>query len=303
MDESDNLVDRFVSDTLRFDTISNSPITSVSGIYRGMKKAGITVSMDGHGVDEMLYGYRDMLYKLYYHYYREGNSSKCKELKDIIIPTYDESGRANAAQNLNIMEQLADSRIKRLKNKIGRFLRGQKTNNIDFTIHPDMQLLGDNYDFSGCSYPDQVLLNETFVNSLPTIFRDFDRSGMMNSVEIRMPFMDWRIVTYLFSLPVESKIGNGFNKLIVREAMKGRMAEAIRTRKHKIGIGSPVEKWVKDDMKEWILDQFHSQSFRESPITVGRNFKEILMKQYKNESLNLKDCQKIWMEINLQLLK
>jgi hypothetical protein len=98
-------------------------------------------------------------------------------------------------------------------------------------------------------------------------------------------------------------VGNGFNKLIVREAMKGRMAETIRTRKHKIGIGSPVEKWVKEDMKEWILDQFHSQSYRKNPITVGKNFKETLVKQYKEDTLNLKDCQKIWMEINLQLLK
>jgi len=303
VDESDNLVDRIVSDTLRFDTISSSPITSVSGVYRGMKKAGITVSMDGHGVDEMLYGYRDMLYKLYYHFYKLGNRSRYTELKDIILPTYNETDRPNAALNLENLEKLAGSRVRQLKNKIGRLLKGNKTDNHDFTMHPDMQRMGENYDFSACSFEDRVVLNETFVQTLPTIFRDFDRAGMMNSVEIRMPFMDWRIVTYLFSLPFDSKVGNGFNKLIVREAMKGRMAETIRTRKHKIGIGSPVEKWVKEDMKEWILDQFHSQSYRENPITVGKNFKETLVKQYKEDTLKLKDCQKIWMEISLQLLK
>jgi asparagine synthase (glutamine-hydrolysing) len=181
-------------------------------------------------------------------------------------------------------------------------VRGEKKDENNFVLPDELAGLGENYNFSGRSFEDQLVLNETFIYTLPNIFRDFDRAGMMNSVEIRMPFMDWRIVTYLFSLPVESKLGNGFNKLIVREAMKGKMAEYIRTRKHKIGIGSPVEKWVKEDMKEWILDQFHSQAFRENPITVGRNFEEDLVKQYKDGTLDTKACQKIWIEINAQLL-
>ena len=146
-------------------------------------------------------------------------------------------------------------------------------------------------------------MNETIVYTLPSILRDFDRAGMMNGVEIRMPFMDWRIVTFLFSLPVTSKIGNGYNKLLVREAMKGKMSEAIRTRTHKIGIGSPVEKWVKTDMKEWILDHFHSKAFQDNPLTQDKKFGESLFKEYNDNSLDLRKCQKIWVEINAQLLK
>lgn len=301
-DESKDLVNRIVSDTIRFDTVLPQPITSVSGIYRGMKKAGISVSMDGHGVDEMLYGYRDMLYKLFYYYYRQGNQKKYNELKEIILPTYDDKSRPNAILNLENLTKLGDSRLRQWKNRLGRLVRGEKKDENNFELPVALAGVGENYDFSERSFEDQLVLNETFIYTLPNIFRDFDRAGMMNSVEIRMPFMDWRIVTYLFSLPLESKLGNGFNKLIVREAMKGKMAESIRTRKHKIGIGSPVEKWVKDDMKEWILDQFHSQAFKQNPITVGRNFEDDLVKQYKNQTLDLKACQRIWIEINAQLL-
>jgi asparagine synthase (glutamine-hydrolysing) len=56
-------------DTKRFDSLGVAPITSISSIYRGMKENGIKVSLDGHGVDEMLYGYRDMIHNLFYYFY------------------------------------------------------------------------------------------------------------------------------------------------------------------------------------------------------------------------------------------
>jgi len=302
VDDEKDLVQRIISDTIRFDTVSYTPITSVSGIYRGMKKAGITVSMDGHGVDEMLYGYRDMLYKLFYHHYKKGNVKEYSNLKNIIIPTYDDISRPNAIQNIDNLMRLGNSKWRQIKHKIGNYVRHQK-DEFDFTLPKELLGLGDNYDFSHLPFEDQLVLNETFVYTLPSILRDFDRAGMMNGVEIRMPFMDWRIVTFLFSLPVTSKIGNGFNKLLVREAMKGKMSEAIRTRTHKIGIGSPVEKWVKTDMKEWILDHFHSKAFQENPLTLDKKFGESLFKEYNDNSLDLRKCQKIWVEINAQLLR
>ena len=36
---------------------------------------------------------------------------------------------------------------------------------------------------------------------LPTILRNFDRLSMAHGVEVRMPFMDWRLVTYALALP------------------------------------------------------------------------------------------------------
>ena len=49
-------------------------------------------------------------------------------------------------------------------------------------------------------------------NIMPTLLRNYDRYSMINSVEIRMPFMDYRIVNFVNSLPYSSKIGNGFTK-------------------------------------------------------------------------------------------
>ena len=42
-------------------------------------------------------------------------------------------------------------------------------------------------------------------NVLPTILRNFDRLSMAHGIEVRMPFMDWRLVTYTMSLPEASE--------------------------------------------------------------------------------------------------
>jgi asparagine synthetase B (glutamine-hydrolysing) len=59
---------------------------------------------------------------------------------------------------------------------------------------------------------------------LPTILRNFDRVSMAHGVEVRMPFMDWRLVTCAMVLPDDSKLADGQTKMIARRAMQGRIA-------------------------------------------------------------------------------
>ena len=54
---------------------------------------------------------------------------------------------------------------------------------------------------------------------LPTILRNFDRVSMAHGIEVRMPFMDWRLVTYTMELPDSSKAADGYSKMIARRAM------------------------------------------------------------------------------------
>jgi asparagine synthase (glutamine-hydrolysing) len=89
---------------------------------------------------------------------------------------------------------------------------------------------------------------------LPAILRNFDRLSMAHGVEIRMPFMDWRLVRFIMSLPEESKIAGGVTKRVAREAMRNRIPETIRTSKLKIGFNSPMPKWMAGPLRSWALD-------------------------------------------------
>ena len=104
---------------------------------------------------------------------------------------------------------------------------------------------------------------------LPTILRSYDRASMAHGIEVRMPFMDWRLVSLGFALPEASKIGGGYTKRVLREAMRGLMPEEIRLRTNKIGFTSPLDQWGRGALRNWLLDTVSSRRFLESAVWNG----------------------------------
>ncbi len=103
----------------------------------------------------------------------------------------------------------------------------------------------------------------------PWIMHDFEAASMGNGVEIRAPFLDWRLVCYGFSLPAEAKIKNGLSKYTVRTAMEGRMPESVRMRGPKVGFPLPLYAWLGGPLKSFMLDMVSSQGFLASPFWNG----------------------------------
>jgi asparagine synthase (glutamine-hydrolysing) len=286
-----NLSETIEKETELCDFISTSPITAISAVYKGMRQQGITVSMDGHGVDEMLYGYRDMAYSLYNHSLRQGTSSQAEAYAGVLANLYhpqdQEKQVAKFHQALAEKQQRESSLLYKLKRKIKPI--SQRAGFLPVNL---LSLSDRPYDFSKKPLPERMVYYEFFQHTLPALLRNFDRASMMNSVEIRMPFMDWRLVTYVFSLPTSSKIGQGFTKLLLREAMKGKMDETVRTRTFKVGIGSPVEYWFNGALKEWVLDtEKDSQQ------------KEKLLMAYKSGGLNANQVRDKWLGMNVEMIK
>ena len=76
---------------------------------------------------------------------------------------------------------------------------------------------------------------------------------MIFSLEVREPFIDYRLVEYVLGLPDEFKIRNGYSKYILREAID-ELPEQIRNRSHKMGFVAPDKKWVLEN-KEMIRNE------------------------------------------------
>ena len=89
---------------------------------------------------------------------------------------------------------------------------------------------------------------------------------MINGVEIRMPFMDHRLVSFANSLPYSSKIGNGYTKRIVRDALDPFLPKEITWRTSKVGFKTPIVDWMQNDLKEWFLDTSHSDELLNSEL-------------------------------------
>lgn len=290
--ENSGLAELVEKETELCDFINVSPISSISAVYKGMRANGIVVSLDGHGVDEMLYGYRDMVYSLYNNALWNENTETSENYRRVLMSMYHPDQQKDIIAKFD--KQISEKKIRdsSLVNKIKKYLRTAPLNSEYLT--EQLPSLSDKpYDFSSFSLDKRMVLNEFFQHTLPALLRNFDRAGMMNSVEIRMPFMDWRLVSYIFSLPTESKIGGGFTKRIVREAMKGRMEESLRTRTYKVGIGSPVEYWFNGNLKEWAMDVLKDNKLRNKA-------ENILEKDGKWSPSMVKE---LWLTINTELIK
>ena len=79
--------------------------------------------------------------------------------------------------------------------------------------------------------------------SLPSLLRYEDKNSMAFSVEARLPFLDHRLVEFIFSLPFNMLIKNGWTKHILRESMKNVIPDDIRMRKGKLAFSVPQKRW------------------------------------------------------------
>ena len=99
--------------------------------------------------------------------------------------------------------------------------------------------------------------------TLPGYLHYEDRNSMAHSIEARVPFLDYRLVEFVFSLPMDQLIKDGMTKRILREAMSGVLPEAVRTRMDKMGYVTPEDIWFREPLKKEIEDIVESKSFGE----------------------------------------
>lgn len=93
---------------------------------------------------------------------------------------------------------------------------------------------------------------------LPAILRHEDRNSMYFSIESRVPFLDYRLIEFAFSLPDRWKIRNDVTKYILRESMSGIIPEEIRTRKDKIGFKAAPSitfEYIKSNLNDLVVNK------------------------------------------------
>jgi asparagine synthase (glutamine-hydrolysing) len=93
------------------------------------------------------------------------------------------------------------------------------------------------------------------------LLRDCDAMSMSHSIEVRLPFLDHRIVEFALSLPPENKIKNGEFKAILRRSMRDIIPSQI-TKRQKHGFIFPLDIWLKGKLKVIIEDTLSEDSVR-----------------------------------------
>src|SRR5947207_6707480 len=76
---------------------------------------------------------------------------------------------------------------------------------------------------------------------------------MANSVELRVPFLDYRVMEYAATIPSSMKLRRGVVKWILKRAMKDRLPREILTRK-KMGFPTPLALMLQRDLSGYLRE-------------------------------------------------
>lgn len=87
-----------------------------------------------------------------------------------------------------------------------------------------------------------------------------DLMSMANSLEVRVPFLDYRVVNFVSSLPDSYKINSRIRKRILQDAYRDFLPPELYNRPKK-GFEVPLLKWFRREMRSLIMDDLLGESF------------------------------------------
>jgi asparagine synthase (glutamine-hydrolysing) len=220
-------------------------------VMRLAQEHGVTVLLDGQGADENLGGYlvsqgfhcRDLLLSLRWIALLQSLNGQLRRgglesLPAMLVPQVPTSFGALSLFQLEVAALPPDFR------KHATVPPTQAPAKFKSALHNEL------YQQLRCSM-------------LPKLLRFADRNSMAFSREVRLPFLDHRVVQYLFAIPENQKIRGAVTKFVLRNAMSGKVPEKILKRTDKKGFEAPQSTWLAGPLRTWANDIFTSHEFRE----------------------------------------
>ena len=222
-------------------------------ISEKMRDHGIGVAIDGVGGDEIMGGYPSYQslslanmangnflqgFKFYFEWarqFRPGMKSASTFLLSLLHKA--SLGRNNEEMHNPLIQILSEE----MKSK---------------ELRDSIELLHKNFFYRNklCSPTDRQIF-EVNKYQLPYYLGTSDHFNMINSIENRSPFLDYRLNKYI-GIDEDLKVNKGFNKYLLRKSMPKNIPESIRWRRGKIGIGTPYSNnnIFSERSKEMVLD-------------------------------------------------
>jgi asparagine synthase (glutamine-hydrolysing) len=132
-------------------------------------------------------------------------------------------------------------------------------------LHLNPKLLVDLYNehlpkWADASSIDLAQRTDLRVYMLEDILIKVDRMSMRNSLEVRSPFLDYRLVELGLRIPSHLRVKNGQNKYLLRRLADRHLPQSVCTAP-KRGFGIPIQTWLRAESSAHILANTLAQSF------------------------------------------
>ncbi len=213
----------------------DSPISTVSYfvhsfLSESIAEKGFRVAFSGTGADEIFTGYYD-------HFLLHLNEVRGHPEYDRYLSDW-ESGIKKHVRNPHLSNPL-------LYEQTPHFRAHIYDNSEEFMswIYPE-KFPHFESSFSEEFFSDSLLrnrmMNELFHEIVPVVLHEDDLNSMFYSVENRSPYLDSRLCEFLYSVPAEHLIRDGYAKYLLRESVKGILPDSIRLDRVKKGFNASI---------------------------------------------------------------
>jgi len=248
-------------------------------------KRHVTVALSGDGGDELFAGYRMYLGEYWAKHYAKIPSA----LREYVIAPF--------------IESLPDARDKpslELIRRAKKFLRGMSlsfperfcgwreifpfsTRQKLLRCPPDrnfyLELIRQAVEGKKGIFPDDVtnlMLYLDVKGLLPgDMLTKVDRMSMANSLEVRVPFLDYTLVQYVFSLKGSTKLGAWKGKHILLETFKDLLPPLLHNRP-KWGFEMPIGAWLRKELKFLIEEYLHRDRIEKQGVFDSRIIRDMV---------------------------
>lgn len=230
-------------------THQEAPFPSLSAlaqnsVYRAARDEGFKVVLGGQGGDEIFAGYRK---------FGLIAARAAIARKDAV-----EAFRLLWSLSLMLIHEANDART--YLNALNRYNPKTETGFKVLDWAPQTANL---WGHKGISLQDRQIA-DVLQWSVPPLLRYEDRNSMGNSVESRLPFMDYRLVHLALALPTRMKIANGFGKKALRDIVGGLVPDAIRLNRKKRGFDVTAP-WIAQGLGQSLRDRIDGNRAKLSP--------------------------------------
>ncbi|HAD82241.1 MAG: asparagine synthase (glutamine-hydrolyzing) [Candidatus Edwardsbacteria bacterium RIFOXYD12_FULL_50_11] len=231
-----------------------------TGYVAEYARKNVKMAITGDGGDEVLSGYSSyQSEKLsgFLHRFPRGLRKGIPSVIKFISRPVGGRWRYKTDRFINVLDSAGDSFQNRLLNKASwmdpRMLREIISSESQGAIHLDEYL---EQKMAQCRFKDGFYRNMyyNFKLSLPEdMLVKVDRMAMSHSLETRAPFLDHRLVEYMYRVPKDIKMKGFQRKSILRDTVGKRLPEAVRQAGKK-GFVVPLRDWCRDPNMAPALD-------------------------------------------------
>jgi asparagine synthase (glutamine-hydrolysing) len=224
-----------------FESVYGGMPDSAYRIYKSQNNQGYKISIDGHGADEMLGGYGWYLDEI------QKDTPLYNIFKHLKIMQHKNEITLNkkSKDKYSIVRFVYNKIPEQFQKKIKKVLKKDKETQSFYSFtHEELP--------NSWSHLKKRLYIDFNYTILPRILKNFDSMSMANSIEVRMPFLDYRLVEYVFSLCDDDLINNKWTKYILRYSIDNILDKRVTWRKDKKGFNSPVAEMLSNELKGWV---------------------------------------------------